>query len=265
MLTTLLRPKFWPGHLAMVVCVGIALGLGLWQYDAWGQRRADAARDSADEPPVALSTVMTADSPFPGRSLGRPVTFSGSWLGEDTLFVADRYLDDRRGYWVVTPVLIADDGGGSAMPVVRGWSAEPEASVPTGEVDVTGWLQATEGSGPVDEDPQDDVIAMMRTASLVEHVDEDLYSGYVVARDLSPGPDTGLEAVTPASIPEVSGFTALRNLLYAVEWWVFAAFALFIWVRWCRDSVTPRADGDEAGSDADESRPGVTPAESTPA
>ena len=261
---TLLRPKFWLGHLAMVVCVGIALGLGLWQYDAWSQRRADAARDLANEPPVALSSVMTGDSPFPGRSLGRPVTFTGSWLGEDTLFVADRYLDDRRGYWVVTPVLIADDTGGSAMPVVRGWSAEPEATAPTGEVEITGWLQATEGSGPVDEDPQDDIIAMMRTASLVEHVEADLYSGYVVARDLSTGPDADLEAVTPASIPEVSGFTALRNLLYAVEWWVFAAFALFIWVRWCRDSVVPRAEDDpEDDSDRDESETVEAPTEPT--
>lgn len=271
---TLLRPKFWLGHLAMVVCVGIALGLGLWQYDAWGQRRADAARDLADEPPVALSTVMTGDSPFPGRSLGRPVTFSGTWLGEDTLFVADRDLGDRRGYWVVTPVLISDDTGGSAMPVVRGWSAEPEASVPTGEVDVTGWLQASEGSGPVDEDPQDDVIAMMRTASLVEHVDADLYSGYVVARELSTGAAADLEAVTPASIPEVSGFTALRNLLYAVEWWVFAAFALFIWVRWCRDSVVDRPEDDreddreddpEDSAAQDGSEPATASAESTPA
>lgn len=270
MLTTLLRPKFWPGHLAMVVCVGIALGLGLWQYDAWGQRRADAARDLANEPPVALSTVMTGDSPFPGRSLGRPVTFAGSWLGEDTLFVADRYLEDRAGYWVVTPVLIPDDAGGSAMPVVRGWSAEPEASAPSGEVEITGWLQATEGSGPVDEDPQDDVITMMRTASLVEHVQADLYSGYVVARELSTGPPAGLEAVTPASIPEVSGFTALRNLLYAVEWWVFAAFALFIWVRWCRDSVADRSPvgppedpADEP--DDDEPRPAGTSVESAQA
>ena len=30
-------------------------------------------------------------------------------------------------------------------------------------------------------------------------------------------------------------FTALRNLLYAVEWWVFGAFAAFIWWRWVRD------------------------------
>ena len=35
---------------------------------------------------------MTGDSPFPGRSLGRPVDFTGTWLGEDTVYVADRRL-----------------------------------------------------------------------------------------------------------------------------------------------------------------------------
>lgn len=241
MLALLLRPKFWPGHIAMVVCVGIAVGLGLWQYDAWGQRRADAARDLSNKPPVALGSVMTGDSPFPGRSLGRPVEFSGRWIGEN-VYVADRWLDGRRGYWVVTALAV--DGTESAMPVVRGWSPTTELPTPSGETSMVGWLQATEGSGPVDDDPHDEVIPMMRIASLVEKVDADLYSGYVVAKEI-PDQD-GIPYVTPASIPEVSGFTALRNLLYAIEWWVFGAFALFIWVRWCRDTLNPPLD-EEAG------------------
>src|SRR5215218_9799235 len=97
-LALLLRPKFWPGHLAMVVSVAIAVGLGLWQYDAWEQRRADAAEDVSNKAPVALGSVITGDSAFPGRSLGRPVEFTGRWIG-DNIYVADRYLHDKRGYW----------------------------------------------------------------------------------------------------------------------------------------------------------------------
>lgn len=239
---TLLRPRYWAGHLTMVVCVGVALVLGLWQLDAWQTRREDAARDLTNAAPVALSEVITGDSDFPGRDLGRPVDLSGTWLEDATFFIEDRYVGDRRGFWVVTPVRVDSDG--SAIPVVRGWSARPEATEPTGRVEVTGWLQATEGSGPLDEDPTDDVIPMMRLASLVEFVDTDLYSAYVVAREVST--PTGLEPVTPSAIPEVSGFTALRNFLYAVEWWVFGAFALFVWVRWCRDSLeVPAADEPE--------------------
>lgn len=232
----LLAPRYWGGHLLMVAAVAIATGLGLWQLDAWRTHRAEAARDLSHAPAVPLDRVMTGDSPFPGRSLGRPVTFAGRWLGQDTVYVADRYAGHRRGYWVVTPVLV--DGGQSAMPVVRGWLARPHAPATDGPVQVTGWLQATEGSGPLDDDPHDDVIPTMRVASLVEHVDADLYSGYVVARSASSGTD-GLERVTPAAIPKVSGFTALRNLLYALQWWVFGGFAVFVWWRWCRDVLHP--------------------------
>ena len=34
-----------------------------------------------------------------------------------------------------------------------------------------------------------------------------------------------------------AGFRPGLNLLYAIEWWVFGAFAVFIWVRWCGDSL----------------------------
>jgi len=231
----------------MLVAVAIAAALGLWQLDAWHARRADAARDLTNKPAVALATVMTGDSPFPGRSLGRPVRFTGHWLGEN-VYVADRSLHGKRGYWVVTPVLV--DGTRSAMPVVRGWARTTDQPAPSGAVSVVGWLQATEGSGPIDEDPHDDVIPMMRIASLVEHVDADLYSGYVVARTVSPdsaapsGGDGSLLPVTPASVPDVSLFTAARNLFYAIEWWIFGGFAIFIWVRWCRDSLMDPVEQD---------------------
>ena len=245
----LLRPRYWPGHLTMIVCVAIAVGLGFWQLDAWQTRRDDAARDISHLAAVPLASVMTGDSPFPGRSVGRPVTFSGTWLNDSTLYVENRYRSDRRGYWVVTPVRV--NGSKSAIPVVRGWSAKADVTAPSGDVTVTGWLQASEGSGPVDEDPDDDVIPMMRIASIVEHVDTDLYSGYVVARGFVPSSAAeGLGSVNAAAVPSVSGTTALRNFLYAVEWWVFGGFALFVWARWCLDTLNPPEDEPEPETEA---------------
>jgi surfeit locus 1 family protein len=230
-LALLVRPRFWPGHLAMLVCVAIAAGLGLWQYGAWQQHRVDAARDLASNPPVALGTLMTGDSPFPGRSVGQPVTFTGRWVGGN-VYVSDRVQEGRRGYWVVTALLV--DRTSSAMPVVRGWSPSTSASAPTGAAAVTGWLEPTEGSGPDDDDPHDDVIPTMRIASLVEHVDADLYSGFVIARDIPS--QKGIAYVPAVNRPGVSAVTGLRNLFYAVEWWFFGGFAAFVWWRWCRDT-----------------------------
>ena len=110
-------------------------------------------------------------------------------------------------------------------------------------MEVEGWLQASEGSGASDDDPQDDVIPEMRIASIVEHVDADLYGAYVVAKSSTPPADQDLSPVTPESVPEVSTSTHLRNLLYAFQWWIFGGFAIYIWVRWCRDTVAQSRAG----------------------
>ena len=50
----------------------------------------------------------------------------------------------------------------------------------------------------------------------------------------------------------VGTFTALRNLLYAIEWWVFAGFAAFLWWRYVRDVTNPDAPEDAAGAAPDD-------------
>lgn len=240
----LLRPRYWGIHLLAVLALAAAVLLGLWQYDAWRDHRTAEARDLSGAQPVALVKVMGGDDPFPGQDLGRPVTFEGRWLPDSTVFVADRRLEGRTGYWVVTPVLVS--GTKSAMPVVLGWSAEPRSTAPSGPARVTGWLQASEGTGAVDEDPHDSEIPEMRVASLTQLVDADIYSGFVVARQ----PAAGLEAVTPHDIPEIAATTALRNLLYALEWWFFAGFAVFVWWRWCRDALSEPAQEASVASGA---------------
>jgi cytochrome oxidase assembly protein ShyY1 len=226
----------------MVAAVAAAVGLGIWQLHVWEAARASEARDLSTAQPMPLTDVMTGDSPFPGQYLGQPVSFSGEWIPESTLYVADRDLGGKRGFWVVTPVQVGD----SAMPVVRGWSARAEAPAPSGHVEVEGWIQASEGTGASDPDPHDDVIPEMRIASIVEHVDADLYSGYVVDRQ----PTETLTAVTPESIPKVANSTSLRNLLYAFQWWVFGGFAVYIWVRWCRDTWEQTLEAEQVASSA---------------
>ena len=73
----------------------------------------------------------------------------------------------------------------------------------------------------------------------------------MVARDASSGTD-GLAAVSPDNIPTVSAVTSLRNLLYAGQWWIFGGFAVYVWWRWCRDTV----EALERGRDAEDERVG---------
>lgn len=229
----LLRPRSWGAHALVAAAVAAAVLLGLWQLAAWEAARASEARDLSEQPSQPLVEVMGADDPFPGEYVGQPVSLAGRWLDESTLYVADRRRDGETGYWVMTPVVV--DGVGSAVPVVRGWSPTPQAPPVGGRADVVGWLQPSEGSNLPDEDRSDDVISEMRIASVTEHVDLDLYSAFVVASRTDGA--AGLASVTPAEIPRVSPVTSLKNLLYAIQWWVFGLFAIYIWQRWCRDQL----------------------------
>ena len=60
-----------------------------------------------------------------------------------------------------------------------------------------------------------------------------MFSAYVVDQVAAPG----LEVAELASLPDPGTFTGVRNLLYAFEWWIFGAFAAFIWWRWRRDAT----------------------------
>ncbi len=243
-------------HATGIAAVTIALLLGAWQYDAWQAGRDLAARDLADQPALPLDDVLGADDAFPNDRIGQPVDLTGSWLPGSTLEIDGRTLEGVAGRWSVTPVAVCDEGacaGSSAIPVVRGFVADgdPAPPAPTGRVELTGWLQPGEGSGLPDPDPTDDVLPELRIASIVQHVDTDLYGGYVITA--SPDSVIGeLAAVTPAALPAPDTSTSLRNLLYAGEWVVFGGFALFLWWRWARDEI------DRAAAPEDESPAGTT-------
>ena len=233
-----LTPTLLAAHAVALGCVGTAGWLGAWQLDAWQERRTAEARDLTTTAARPLTEVMGPDDPFPGDRVGQPVTVSGTWLTEATTYVAGREHEGQDGYWMLTPLAVTgpDD---PALPVVRGWVASPGTAPepPTGTGAVTAWLQPSEGTGVADDDPSDDVLPQVRTADLVQRVDQDLYGAYAVATTPAPG----LEAATLEQLPSAGRFTALRNLLYALEWWLFGGFAAFIWWRYVRETAAADA------------------------
>jgi surfeit locus 1 family protein len=231
----LLAPRYWANHLLLVVLLVAAGWLGLWQYDGWQARREAEARDLTQVAPIPLADAIGPDDPFPGELVGQPVEVHGAYVG-NTFWISGRQHEGQDGYWVVDPVRVA----GSVLPVVRGWEATPSwgqrGPEPRGAVDLVGGLQPSESAGVSDDDPGDNVLPQLRVADLAQHFDEDLYGAYVVARQPGQHPD-GLVQADLQQLPDASRFTAIRNLLYAIEWWFFGAFALFVWWRWVRDTT----------------------------
>jgi len=252
-----------------LACVAAAGWLGLWQYDAWQAHREAERVDLTNTEPQPLTDVLGPDEPFPTKHVGRPVTLEGRWLPEGTVLVSGREEGGEQGSWVVTPLSVdgadgADGAGGpdrAAIPIVRGWlsGSDPESAPPppTGTASLVGRLQPGEGTGAPDDDPTDDVFPQLRIADLVQRVDVDLYGGYVVvdpeATEDAGGSNAGttdLGRATLDQLPPAGTFTGWRNIAYAIEWWLFAAFALFLWWRFVRDATAPRREP-SAPDDAD--------------
>lgn len=237
----------------MLLVLAVTIAAGIWQWDVWGGHRAQAAQHLSQAAPKPLTKVMGGDSPFPADGAGLPVSLSGRWMPSSTMYVAHSPRHGRPGYLVVTPVRV----GRSAMPVVRGWSASTHAPAVHGSVRVAGWLQSSVDSGEADLNPHDDVISSLSIASMLQHVPTDLYSAYVVAKHIDP--NTGPVPMVKPLPPGVSGFTGLRNLLYALQWWVFGVLAIYIWVRWCLDELHPERRPDRAGAEQESASDGDGP------
>jgi surfeit locus 1 family protein len=202
--------------------------LGLWQLDSYNQRQDLDAAATTQAAPVPLDTLLGPDQAFTAEAHARPVAVEGEY--------ADRQvLVDRGGGrpWLVTP-LVTD--AGSAILVVRGL-AEPGSrsaerpAPPAGRVRVVGSLQPSQARGN-DDDLGDDVVPTLSTAQLIGDFGADLYSGFVVLTEQTP-PST-LPAATPPQ-PDASLTAGLRNLMYALQWWVFAGFVIFVWWRMLRE------------------------------
>jgi cytochrome oxidase assembly protein ShyY1 len=245
-----LAPRFWGVHLLAVVLVVLATWLGVWQLHAWQAKRAADAVDLSGSEPLPLAEVLGPDDAFPGTAVGQPVVLAGDWVPAGTVFVSGRESAGREGYWVVTPLAVGP--GDSALLVVRGWTPAPEEAgpAPTGPAELVAWLQPPEGTaGENDDDPTDDVLPQVRIADAIQHVDQDLYGAYAVVADRAVAGDwpagdqatnDGTAGLKPAELDErreIGRFTAIRNLFYALQWWLFGGFVLFVWWRHVTDTV----------------------------
>lgn len=242
-LRELTRPSMFLLHVPAVIAVVAAVLLGQWQINAWQMHREHRAAELADADPKPLEDVLGPDEPFPGAALGQPVVVAGEWVPGSTVYVADRVHEGTTGFWTVTALSTCGSAAAgcekpAAMPVVLGWTptVDQAPAEPTGTAEVTGWLQPGEGPGDADPDPADAVLPTLRIADLIQRFDQDLYGAYTILETPADARAT-LEPVTPESLPEAPTTTALRNLLYGIEWWFFAGFAVFLWWRWTRDEL----------------------------
>lgn len=239
MLRTALQPR-WLVLLAILIAILIAFTqLGLWQISR--ANSADEQEDLATQEQLAavpLASVTAPHAPFPQDGSNLPVEVSGAYEPALQFVVPNRVLDGKQGWWVVTG-LRTDNG--ALLPVLRGWVSDPsQASTPnTARRVVQGTLAPSESAVPdADGTPlAPGELASIELATLANTWSGDLYNAFIFATDEQPPVAGGVVPVPPPSLGTES--LDWRNLGYALQWWVFAGFAIYMYWRFLRDATYP--------------------------
>ncbi|WP_449282390.1 SURF1 family cytochrome oxidase biogenesis protein [Leucobacter sp.] len=247
------RPRWILALLLALLVAAVFAWLGQWQMD--NAIRSDAQQTIDTETPRALGEVAEAGSGVTDAAAGMVVRVRGALVPGDTRIVTPRENAGETGTWVVGHLAVEAEAGdeGAGLAVAIGWApgvAEAEAAAARFEADpafseprdLEGRFMPPEG--PVipkgGEDPQ--VMHAMVPAQLVntwQSVAGPVHSGYLVLHPAGDGAGmldaAGLDAIDSVP-PEPAESVNWLNVFYAIEWIVFAGFAIFLWYRLARDA-----------------------------
>lgn len=244
MLKTALKPR-WIAALVLALAVAtVFVLLSQWQFSA---SKSDAPPPTSQTETVRpLTESFKPGVPMLATEADQMVTFEGRFDPSHQVLVHDRLNEGDKGYWVVTGFTVADapklDGEAVMIPVVRGWVADPAdaTAAPEGEATVVGRLLPSEA--PEAEHPVPGQVPTLSVAQLINLWDMPSYSAFVTATDLTVGGEdlgdgtagTQMRGVVVGAQPQETPVNWM-NVFYAVEWVVFAGFAIFLWWRLVAD------------------------------
>ena len=134
--------------LAAGVVIALTFSLGRWQLSRAAEKLALQAALQAREklPPVPAEQLTAAVTGQTEALLHREVSLRGEWLPQHTVFLDNRPMDGRAGFYVLTPLRLA--GSTAVTLVLRGWAPRdfrqrevlPPVDTPPGTVTVAGRL-----------------------------------------------------------------------------------------------------------------------------
>lgn len=234
MLRTALRPRLLGLLVLAVVLAVLGIIAGRWQWSvAHDVARADAVREIQQRPVQPLGQVVAPHEGFPDDGSGQQVSTRGDYAGE-TRLVVGRLIDGEEVIWVLERFVVAETEANLA--VVRGWLPKGEAppSPPSGTIELVGSLAPPEAPDTGVGLPEGQMTSV-DIAQLVNEWPGEMYNAFVfaVAEDGSPKA-SGVERVPPP-LPDTS--LQFRNVMYAVQWWAFSVFALWMWTKMVRQAA----------------------------
>jgi cytochrome oxidase assembly protein ShyY1 len=229
------RPRWIAAFVfALVVAAGFA-ALGQWQVGRAVQQATVVSYPT--ETVMPISAVARPQHEVTSRAAGQMVSIVATRVPGDTYVVTDRVNFGVTGFWVIGHVV---DTQGASAAVALGWAptkakADAAAAALSGgapQATIVGRYQPSEP--PDQEDFRNGVRSAVAIPELINQwktATKTVYNGYIVAKT----PSAGLVKIqSPKPTDKVT--LDWLNVFYAIEWVVFAGFAVYLWYRLVKDA-----------------------------
>lgn len=277
MLKTATKPK----NLALLglACAFVVafILLGNWQL----------GRAGVNQPPAPTKVLSLTDILQPHQKLSgdvgtHPIAVTGTYANLPQVRVVDQVAGKD---WVVAALTVTGaDGQQATLPIARGMIAAGAAlpETPDGQVTLVGRMQASHAPNRI---TSGDALDGVSLADLRNRWPGKMYAGYLAIRtaaaadkggvfpaeletDTVRGADVDSALADPVPLAEAPRVMAWHNVSYSLQWYCFAIFAVYMWLRvvWTdhRRALTERRErAMEALNEAATSK--TIPPESTPA
>ena len=225
----------WLGIFAVTVAFAVAcVALGQWQFARRAEAQAAIALLNAnfDRTPASVANVIRSYDNTDRKLKWTPVTMSGHYIVDKTVYARNRISDAGIGFEQLVPFV--DDNGG-ILGVDRGWVAANEdysapanpPSVPQGDLTVVARLMPSEQTIDGRSAPEGQVatINAPELAVITTFDSPDFYTGwYSRLATESVSATTGIPWERPV-------LDEGPHLSYALQWYVFALMG-FVGYGW---------------------------------
>jgi len=229
--------RFWLLSAAAAVGVAVTLALGAWQMSRANQKLALHAAMVQRDAMAPVSQRELLASRDPADLLHRSVVLRGNWAPERTVYLDNRQMQGKIGFYVVTPLRL--EGSDAAVLVERGWVQRnflereklPPVMTPPGVVELRGRLApppaklyefAGAAPGPIRQNLD---LAQFRAETGLPLL--------ALSVQQVGGPSEGLLREWPEPATGVE-----KNYGYAAQWWALSILIaiLYVWFQF----VAPR-------------------------
>lgn len=240
--------KFYRLTAAAVFFSLLGIALGFWQLDRAAQKEALQAAMQAQAGKAPLDNAAVIALASQGRMqesgvLYHPVRLQGNWLADKTVYLDNRQMQAKVGFYVLTPFRLEPQG--QVLMIQRGWVPRnfahreqlPDVQTPDGAVTVEGdialapsklYAPGEPGEGPIRQNL--DLEQYRRQTGLPLEA--------FTVRELGP-PSQGLSRQWP-----VINFGIEKHYGYAFQWFALSLLitGLYLWFQFFRRAAATSRD-----------------------